>query len=165
MKIILIPFEEIDSRVAPHLKTVLADVFGVAVESSDKISIPRAAFDRTRNQYESTPFMALLQRVEKLPDDKVLGITDVDLFAQGLNFIFGQADVTLGIAVISLARLKEGDKFLERTAKEAIHELGHTLKIEHCENIECVMHFSNSLHDTDIKGVVFCSKCQPKLFR
>lgn len=32
---------------------------------------------------------------------------DIDLFAQGLNFVFGQADVTGRKAVISLYRLRQ----------------------------------------------------------
>ncbi|TLX91314.1 MAG: hypothetical protein E6K97_02920 [Thaumarchaeota archaeon] len=36
--------------------------------------------------------------------------------------------------------------------KECVHELGHIFGFVHCPNIECVMYFSNSLSDTDIKG-------------
>ena len=105
--------------------------------------------------------------------EKVLGIVDIDLYAPGLNFIFGQADMTSGVALISLCRLRQefyglpSDDvlFLDRAAKEAIHELGHTFGLEHCKNARCVMHFSNSLADTDLKQAIFCSKCRPKLIK
>jgi hypothetical protein len=35
--------------------------------------------------------------------------------------------------------------------------------LEHCSNPICVMHFSNSLHDTDLKGWQFCPACQARL--
>jgi archaemetzincin len=49
--------------------------------------------------------------------------------------------------------------FYERSAKEAVHELGHTLELQHCANPFCVMHFSNSIHDTDVKKNFLCANC------
>jgi len=60
--------------------------------------------------------------------------------------------------------LPDGSKLLiERTLKEAVHELGHTMGLGHCRDAGCVMHFSQSLIDTDVKSSYFCSRCQPKL--
>jgi len=50
--------------------------------------------------------------------------------------------------------------FLRRALTEAVHEVGHLLGIGHCPQPTCVMHFSNSLYDTDRKGPTFCSRCQ-----
>lgn len=101
--------------------------------------------------------------MEKMPIDaeKLLGVVDVDLFVLGLNFVFGLA--AGNTAVISLARLRPeyyGEKkneylLRERALKEAIHELGHTFGLHHCPDIRCIMHFSNRLEDTDIKGTDF----------
>jgi len=41
-----------------------------------------------------------------------------------------------------------------------VHELGHTYGLGHCPDTHCVMHFSNSLRDTDIKSATFCPACQ-----
>jgi archaemetzincin len=49
--------------------------------------------------------------------------------------------------------------FRERALKEAVHELGHTYGLQHCPNLRCVMHFSNSLRDTDAKQAKWCSRC------
>jgi len=92
----------------------------------------------------------------------------VDLFAPGLNFVFGQAAVGGRICVVSLARLRpsfygeedDEDLLRLRAIKESVHELGHTFGLEHCPHRECVMHFSNCLEDTDIKGVFPCPSCR-----
>jgi archaemetzincin len=75
-----------------------------------------------------------------------------------LNFVFGEADARLGIAVFSLARLHTPDRnhFVHRAATEAIHELGHTFGLTHCDDVRCVMWFSNTLAETDRKGTEFC---------
>ncbi|WP_081825254.1 matrixin family metalloprotease [Persephonella sp. IF05-L8] len=53
--------------------------------------------------------------------------------------------------------------FIGRITKEAVHEIGHTLGLGHCPDPECVMHFSNSIVDTDRKSYFFCSVCYQKV--
>jgi predicted Zn-dependent protease len=52
------------------------------------------------------------------------------------------------------------DLFLLRAVKEAIHETGHTCGLGHCTDPRCIMHFSNSLRDTDVKEPGFCIACR-----
>jgi archaemetzincin len=95
-----------------------------------------------------------------------LGVTDVDLYCEGLNFVFGIAESPGRAAVISTARLRAAANealFRERVLKEAMHELGHTLGLGHCDDARCVMYFSNTLADTDRKGSRFCRNCRARL--
>jgi archaemetzincin len=70
-------------------------------------------------------------------------------------------------ALISLWRLKPefyGEQpdfalYVLRALKEAVHELGHSLGLQHCPRSLCVMHFSNSIFDTDKKQSFFCDQC------
>jgi archaemetzincin len=171
-KILLLPIGEIERWVLDVLEKDLEKKFDCKVKRLDSIEVPRDAFNPARSQYYSSFILNKLHGLtgpEK--QDKVLGITDVDLYTAGLNFVFGEAEFGGQLAVISLPRLRQSfyslpenkALFLERTKKEAVHELAHMFGLEHCPDPECVMHFSNSLLDTDRKSASFCSKCQARL--
>jgi len=170
MEIDLQPVGEIEHDILLQLRGRLNKVFGCPVTVTNQITIPGEAFNPDRKQYLSDIFVDILKTRKKV-DAYLLGITNVDLYTEGLNFVFGQADVVSGVSVISLYLLRQEnyglpadrDLLIERAQKEAVHELGHNLGMGHCSDGICVMHFSNSLIDTDIKKPQFCSHCQPKL--
>ncbi len=168
-KILLVPFKGVDLEAVSFLEDKLPSIFNLSTELHSILPLP-PAYNPQRGQYLSFPFLEALLPLKK-EDKLILGITEVDLYAPHLNFIFGQADIGRNVAVISLFRLhpsfyglpEDKDLFLERTLKEAVHELGHLYGLPHCSNPYCVMHFSNSIRDTDIKGFNFCEACKKRL--
>jgi archaemetzincin len=144
-----------------------SEILGVEVMVAEAV-LPLPAADRARKQILAR---AILAQLRALPDpgaSRVLGVTEADLYAPGLNFVFGEADLGGRGAVISLARLRPEYYRLEpnpalllgRAVKEAVHELGHTYGLSHCARPSCVMHFSITLADTDRKGARPCADCQ-----
>ncbi len=153
-----------------RLQADLGRVFGKRIEVALGMTLPEEAYNRKRNQYLSTAILrSLLERKEYLPYEKILGVTDVDLYVPELNFVFGEASQKA--AVISLTRLRQEfyglaqdqNLFYRRALTEAVHELGHTFGLSHCRDSRCVMFFSNSLADTDRKGPEFCPECRRKI--
>jgi archaemetzincin len=158
-----------------NLKIHLREVFSPADVGVVKVSpsLLKEAYTPSRGQYNSTITLVLLKNeLEEVEADRILAIADVDLYTQGLNFVFGEAQFPGRIALISLHRLKpeyygekDGELFKARIRKEAVHELGHTFGLAHCPNPTCVMHFSNSIHDTDRKADKPCQACREILRR
>ena len=97
-----------------------------------------------------------------------LGVTCVDLYVPILTFVFGEAEVGGARAVVSFHRLRQefyglpGNPELERERllKEAVHELGHTLELTHCDDYRCAMAPSHSVEWIDLKESVFCPDCR-----
>lgn len=135
---------------------------GLRVDLLPPAALPPRALNRRRGQHRAP---ALLEVARAQEGEFVLAVTAVDLYAKPLNFVFGQAEVGGRVAVISLHRLEATDPALarQRALKEALHELGHTRGLSHCAEATCVMHFSNTLADTDRKGAALCGDCAARL--
>jgi archaemetzincin len=164
--------EGLEEDVQVELRRVLASVFDAEIIAVPGIPLPPSAYDRTRGQYHSTPILRQLARVKPYQAERLLGVADVDLYVPELNFVFGEADADRGVAIFSLARLRQRGSdpraralFLKRAATEAIHELGHTYGLEHCANSRCVMWFSNTLAESDRKELAFCTDHASQLAR
>jgi archaemetzincin len=142
---------------------------GFPVRTLEPLEEPREAYDSFRDQYHSTRILALLEEfVTSNHVDKLLGVTPIDLYVPGMNFVFGEARCPGRVAVISTARLKPApvnkrNLFGERVVKEAVHETGHMFGLKHCSEPSCVMYFSERLADTDRKQSNFCRDCDLKL--
>jgi archaemetzincin len=163
------------------LTSHLASIFDASITiiaDPPELDSSRASFNEQRNQLNSDKLLRWLATTmmnnAKLYDSRktiILGICNFDAYSSGLNFVFGQASLTGGVAVIYLSRLRQEfyslgadtSIFIERVLKEATHEVGHAFGLDHCPKQSCVMHFSNSLVETDRKANDFCNICRNKL--
>jgi archaemetzincin len=176
MQIIIQPIEkDIDNNILNLLSDSISSEFNDNVTVAPTLKVDIQNFiDKSRNQLRSTDLLNwILEKSKSTQKEmKILAICDRDAYSGNLNFVFGEASSLGGpVAAIYLPRLRpefyglgsDEQVFYDRIVKEAIHELGHSFGLIHCNNKRCVMHFSNSLHDTDYKSRSFCENCKNKI--
>ena len=168
MKIVIVS-EFKDEGVLEEIARALGEIYGAEVELRLRENLIGEEFlNPERGQYDAWRIVQYY-RLALSKDEYILLVTDKDLYAANLNFVFGLA--WRGVAIISLHRLfpefygqpPDHKLLAERAVKEAVHEVGHLHGLTHCSDKRCVMAFSNSILDTDYKSYKLCRKCSAKL--
>lgn len=162
MKIIIAPFEKIPKEVLERLSHEISKSFNADVEFSKELPLPNLRW--RQDQACAEDFMPFLHEADALQyADICVGVTSRDLYDfnnSNLSYLFGFASGNS--CIISTARLG-GEFLLTRASKEALHELGRCLGMNHCDDPKCVMSSPNSVDDIDMKKRSFCTKCSSKL--
>jgi len=178
----LLKIGDLDQLILRKLKKNLEKAFKEFIISvnilQETILLKEAEYNPKRSQYNASKILDKINNyIQNKRSFRILGIIDKDIFSSSLNFVFGLAMSPKSefarkpvVALISITRLRESfyrrpqinALFELRILKEAIHELGHTFNLGHCNKF-CVMRFSNSLTDTDEKPPKFCDSCLEKL--
>jgi archaemetzincin len=169
----LLPFGSLPSELLAELRIGLRREFLLPCELLPPEPDPRFAYNVTRQQYHSTAILAHMSNRGTSPSSLILGVISADLYIPILTFVFGEAQLQGSCALLSTHRLRQEFYglpanpvlFHSRLLKEAIHELGHTLSLTHCENYQCVMSPSHAVEWIDLKSPAFCSPCRSQVTR
>lgn len=158
---------EVDAEAAAWIEGCLATAIGVDTARMAPMPDIGWAYDAARGQYSST--LVLHDAIGRVPRgaEKLLVITERDIFIPMLSFVYGQAQLDGPVAVLSLARLRQEfyglppnrPLLLVRARKEALHEMGHTYGLTHCTDRGCVMSLSTNIEQLDAKGGDYCDDC------
>ncbi|MBZ5574051.1 MAG: archaemetzincin [Acidobacteriia bacterium] len=172
MNLQLLPIGKLDGGLLMDLAPALADTFGIPCEIISSSLDPQFAFHHERQQYHSSEVLARIQTVRTSQSWRVLGVAAVDLYIPILTFVFGEAQVGGPCAVVSLHRLRQefyglppDAKLLrQRLLKEAVHEIGHTVNLTHCDDYRCAMAPSHAVEWIDLKESWLCAACHGRIF-
>ncbi|MFH1852224.1 MAG: archaemetzincin [Candidatus Neomarinimicrobiota bacterium] len=169
--IYLVPFSiEID-----HLLLQLQDIIQQQFKYHTRIKEQHfdlsRYFNPDRVQYSANDILAHLLELSVENNDKIIGLTGVDIYIPVLTFIFGQAYLGGRAGVISDYRLKnefygmpnDQELFEQRLTKCIIHELGHMFGILHCNRLDCVMRSATYVEEIDQKSIYLCQRCAQQL--
>jgi archaemetzincin len=167
----LAPDDDVDPAVVAAVGTTLAEAFRLPFKAMVPSSTPAYAYDADRGQFGSS---VILQRLlQRIPSDalRVLALTERDLFIPMLTFVFGQAQLSGRVALVSFARLRQEHYhfppdpalLLDRGRKESLHELGHSFGLTHCPMPACVMSLCATIQQVDRKSTLFCADCRALL--
>ena len=165
--IVISPIGNFGPEITEPVKKEINKIFGFPALIIPILKDVDFALDSGRNQYHST---SILQQLEKSAPPfamKVIAITKVDLFIPILTHVYGEAQLGGKACVVSTHRLKDQISaaptaviFKQRIIKEAVHELGHTFNLRHCNERVCIMHYCRTELDVDRKSDQLCRYCK-----
>jgi archaemetzincin len=164
----IVPIGDVAASVKREASDALRNVYECDVRIGDAQPAPESAYDASRDQYRAEAFIELAGRTGN--GEKNIAITDADLYYRRRNYVFGLAYLDGNGSVISTHRLNTASDggfsnrsdtavFADRVRKEVVHEIGHTLGLEHCERNRCVMNFSPTVTEVDRKEETLCGSC------
>jgi archaemetzincin len=165
--ILISPVGELSPELLTAITAEIERTYGFATERGAVLEDLSFALDQNRQQYHST--LILDQLAANIPADciRILAIAQVDLFIPILTHVYGEAQLGGAACIVSTFRLNEGrsgmnvsPRYIERIVKEAIHELGHTFNLRHCQEHSCIMHYCRSEEDVDRKSDELCRYCK-----
>lgn len=152
------------------LKIIAAHIEGylnLSTVQLKSLRLPASCLDERRLQYDAGK---LLQYLEDKPFDgcsKIIGVLEDDLFIPIFTHVFGEARQGGDHALVSLHRLFRDESgtacpeplAYERAAKVALHETCHLFDLLHCQDQDCLMHFSDDIPALDALPINFCPYC------
>ena len=166
-KLQLLPVGTVEARLLDWLRQALQEKFRVKAEIASPPLDVSFALHAERQQYHSSEILARMQSYVSRDTWKLLGVTGLDLYIPILTFVFGEAQIGGGSAIVSYHRLQQEfyglpadlDVLANRLLIESVHELGHTLRLTHCEDYRCAMAASHAVEWIDIKDSGYCESC------
>ncbi len=172
MKVLqLLAIGEFDEAMLAQVGASLAAQFHVPWETLRARLDPQFAFHAERQQFHSTEILNRVNRFAGRETWRLLAFTEVDLYIPILTFVFGEAQLGDTAAIISGHRLRQefyglppdSTLYSQRLLKEAVHELGHTLDLRHCDDYSCAMAASHSVEWIDLKEAGLCAGCAARV--
>jgi archaemetzincin len=172
-KLQLLPIGVVDARLLEWLGQALREKFRVPSEILSPSLDPSFALHAERQQYHSSEILSKMQSYITSNTWRLVGITAFDLYIPILTFVFGEAQLGGSGAVVSYHRLQQefyglppdSDLLANRLLIEAVHELGHTLRLTHCHDYQCAMAPSHAVEWIDIKDSGFCEDCLSRVLQ
>lgn len=159
----------------------LSSFFNIRVLVLRPVDIPQVFRDSIENKYSADSLLKFLSGQVNGSIVKVIGLTHQPIYTISLfefqennkkiattasRNIFGLSLVSGNACVVSDYRLMSANKELlnNRLRKVIIHELGHTLGLEHCNIDICLMSETNGdIANLNKAGGDYCSSCRKKL--
>ncbi len=145
----------------------LQALIGIRVDHLRPHRVPQEAFLERRGQYDAGRVIRHLSLTASSQCLRLLALTMVDLCSPILTYVYGEAELGGRVAVVSGFRLRRdedgaevpAERYYERLIKVALHEVGHTFSLYHCEDPRCLMQFSPGLKELDVLEIRFCDRC------
>lgn len=179
-RVILVPLRAFPEDLMVAVETGLETELDVEVVRHEPVELPQEAYYEPRRRYRAETLLDFLEQFADEADSpvpvKVLGLTKVDISTSNGEIedwgIFGLGRASSGVAVVSSKRFgrraRNRAHLRFRVTTTAIHEIGHTFGLPHCNEhaVECVMlDAEGGMENTDTSSGVLGPECRKQLER
>ena len=147
--VLLVPLRTFPADLCDAVEALLVAQLNVRVERADPQPLPQLAYHPPRRRYRADKLLDHLLAVlpKERPELRALGLTTVDISTTKGRMadwgVFGLGLMPGRACVVSSHRLQRGARDREhlafRVATTALHEVGHTLGLDHCAEARCPM--------------------------
>lgn len=153
------------------VRLALREIYGLDVRSLPRVDLPSSAYYARGQRYRAETLLSFL--APRLPADglRILGLTAVDISTTkgkvydwgilGLGSLDGSAGVLSAFRCHKKSRGPQHAR--ERLAKVAVHEIGHTLGLDHCPRRGCLMEDAEGSVQTTDREYDLCERCRGQL--
>lgn len=173
-EVVMIPLGDFPDELLTAIEATLADALPVQVRRGPPRPLSRAAYYPPRRRYRADRLLDELSELAATlgPGVRVLGLTEVDISTTKEPHadwgIFGLAYMPGRAAVVSSHRLRKRAKgpahVARRVANTAVHEIGHSLGLDHCAEPRCPMQDAEgSIANTDSSDPHLGPECAAEL--
>lgn len=163
------PFPEAFLR---EIEAGLRAELGVGVVHLPEVPLPASAWYPPRRRYRAERLIDALRPRLRPPATRILGVTasDISTTAHGVRDwgVLGLGDLGGLGCVISTFRCRMNApneaQVHFRMVTTCVHEIGHTLGLEHCPDTSCLMTDARGLVRTvDLSSGHLCARCRSRL--
>ncbi|MGZ3448806.1 MAG: hypothetical protein ACXVEF_04365 [Polyangiales bacterium] len=170
----LVPIGKVPQETIDHTAKSLREAAPIDIVVEPGRALPKSAETIEKGRYSADALLTFLEDVPATKGQKVMGIAEIDIVTPkngnprwgilGLGSIDGKTSV---ISTYRMRRKWEGGApepvVRDRLAKISLHELGHTLGLDHCPNKGCIMEDGHGTVKTIDAETALCATCS-KLF-
>jgi archaemetzincin len=171
-RLVIVPIgDELAGTDIDFVRRSLEAFFNLRIEVIAPKSLPQAAFYAPRKRYRAEKLLTFLDTQAPKDAQRVVGLTAVDIStSKGAIFdwgVLGLATIDGRVCVLSKFRCGRGTRTAEqalvRYGKTAVHEVGHTLGLDHCPTAACLMEDAKGTVTTTDREYDLCPRCRARL--
>jgi archaemetzincin len=172
MRLVLVPLgDDLADETIDFIRSCLIAFYDFRIEVLPRHRLPKMAYYPERQRYRADRLLDYLQAAPGIDADRVIGLTAVDISTSKGNIfdwgVLGLATIDGKVGVLSSFRCGRGVKTAQqamyRFGKVAVHEVGHTLGLEHCPVVSCLMEDAKGTVTTSDREYDLCPACRSRL--